>query len=173
MAVIQEAHDKALALINKYKITSPPVPVNDIVKGEGLNLIPYNLGEGVSGTLVIENNNGYIGYNPTESKVRQRFTIAHELGHFVLHTNDSTQKIFIDSSFIVKYRSAKNYTDLEWRHEQEANAFAAALLMPESFIKSELAKESVNKLNEIELIEFLAKTFNVSVPAMTFRFNKI
>lgn len=174
MAINQTAESLAVAMIRKHNILGPAVPVKDIIKAEGLDVIPYNLGDGVSGTLVIENDKGYIGYNPSESKQRQRFTIAHELGHFLMHTHkQNSRKIFIDSSFIVKYRSAKNYSEFEWREEQEANAFAAALLMPEAFILEELAKASTQKLDEIELIDFFAKKFEVSVPAMTFRFNKI
>lgn len=169
-----QSESLAIDMIQKHRVSGPAVPIKDIVKAEGLNIIPYNLGPGVSGTLVIENERGYIGYSPSESKQRQRFTIAHELGHFLLHTKlHNSRQIFIDSSFIVKYRSAKNYSDYEWRQEQEANAFAAAVLMPEKFITAELSKPAVQKLDEGELIEFLAKKFEVSIPAMTFRFNKI
>jgi Zn-dependent peptidase ImmA (M78 family) len=165
---------KAEGLIDISKISGPAVPVKDIIKNKGLDVMPYDLGEGVSGTLVIENNKGYIAYNPSDSATRQRFTMAHELGHFLLHAaNPNSSKVFVDMSFIVKYRGSKNYTPSEWKQEQQANAFAAALLMPLKFIKVELAKKENQKLGEVELIESLAKTFEVSVPAMTFRLNNI
>lgn len=161
-------------LIQQSKITSPSVPIESIIRNRGLDVIPYDLGDGVSGTLVVENNKGFIGYNPFESKTRQRFTMAHELGHYLLHTKKAnTSKIFVDMSFIVKYRGSKNYTSAEWKQEQEANSFAAALLMPLKFISAELEKKENQKLGEVELIETLAKTFDVSVPAMTFRLNNI
>lgn len=165
---------QANALIDLSNVIAPAVPIKEIIRKRGLDVIPYDLGDGVSGTLVVENSKGFIGYNPHESKTRQRFTMAHELGHYLLHLkNPNSPKIFVDMSFIVKYRGSKNYTHAEWQQEQEANAFAAALLMPLKFIKNELEKKENQKFGEVELIENLAKTFNVSVPAMTFRLNNI
>ena len=165
---INRVEQKAKNLLQKYKISSLPVPIKDIVKKEGLNLISYDLGENVSGILVIENSIGTIGYSPENSKVRQRFTIAHELGHFLLHKHHSSE-VFIDKDFIIKYRSEKKYTSTEIKQEQEANTFAAALLMPLDMLKAEVAKKENLNLSETELISTLAKIFDVSIPAMTYR----
>jgi Zn-dependent peptidase ImmA (M78 family) len=161
---IQKAHE----VLAKYSITTPPVPIKEIVKKEGLNLMSYDLGDNVSGILVIQNNIGTIGFSPKNSRVRQRFTIAHELGHYLLH-KQSKSEVFVDKDFIVKYRSEKVYTPTELRHEQEANTFAAELLMPKSLLKAELAKNDYQNLSETEFISAMAKVFDVSIPAMTFR----
>jgi Zn-dependent peptidase ImmA (M78 family) len=170
---LQRIEETAVALIKTCKITIPPVPVEIIATHVGLNVIAYNLGEGISGTLVVEKGKGFIGYNPSHVKGRQRFTIAHELGHFKLHRNASTEQLFVDKDFLVKYRSANNYSLQELKHEQEANAFAAALLMPKVFIHTELANKKYTNLPELELIETLARVFEVSVPAMTYRLNNL
>lgn len=172
---IRDIEKLADLFIQSNKITTPAVPVKDIIRKEGLDVIPYDLGDGVSGTLVVENNKAFIGFNPSEAKTRQRFTMAHELGHYVLHAKSqlSKSKVFVDMSFIVKYRGSKNYSSTEWKQEQDANAFAAALLMPARFIKIELSKKENQILGEIELIEKLAAVFEVSVPAMTFRLDNI
>lgn len=95
-----KAVQKAHKLIKKYSITPPYVPIKDIVKKEGLNLISYDLGENVSGILLIENTVGTIGFGPENSRVRQRFTIAHELGHYLLH-KQSRSEVFVDKDFIL------------------------------------------------------------------------
>lgn len=166
---IQKAELEARDIIRRFDITAPPVPVHDIAKYLELDVIGYDLGDDISGTLVIEKGKGFIGYNPTHSKKRQRFTIAHEIGHFVLHHSDN--HLFVDKDFLIKYRSANSYTPKELLQEQQANAFSAALLMPEQFIRNELAK--LPNLSEIELIEALSKLFEVSVPAMTYRLNNL
>jgi Zn-dependent peptidase ImmA (M78 family) len=168
---LQQAENKAKELIQRFSIAGPPVPVADIAKKLGLDVIGYDLGDGVSGSLVIEKGKGFIGYNPSHSRKRQRFTIGHELGHYVLHY--SANNLFVDKDFLVKYRGNNSYTHKELIQEQQANAFSAALLMPEEFILDELKKQSTLKLSEIELIETLAKLFDVSVPAMTYRLNNL
>ncbi len=68
------------------------------------------------------------------STVRQRFTIAHELGHFFLHRASST--VFVDAAPIFfRDESSSNGSQ---REEIEANAFAAELLMPEDAIRQRL-----------------------------------
>jgi Zn-dependent peptidase ImmA (M78 family) len=104
--------------------------------------------------------------------LRQRFTIAHELGHYQLHLH-SANEIFVDKDFIVKYRSEKKYSETEIRQEREANQFAAELLMPREFIKAEIIKKKYQRLSEMEFLEKLAKTFDVSVAAMTIRANDL
>lgn len=170
---LQKIEDTAMSLIKSNRISGPPIPVEDIARNLGLDVIAYNLGDDISGTLVVENKKGFIGYNPSHVKVRQRFTIAHELGHFLLHNHSKSEQLFVDKDFLVKYRSANNYSSAELKHEQEANAFAAALLMPKEFVHKELSRKNTTNLPELELIEVLAKVFEVSIPAMTYRLNNL
>jgi Zn-dependent peptidase ImmA (M78 family) len=165
---LNRIEQKAINLVHKYRVNAPPVPIKDIVKQEGLSLIGYDLGDNVSGILVVENDKGTIGYNPENSRVRQRFTIAHELGHFLLHKH-AKNEVFVDKDFIVKYRSEKKYTPSEIKQEQEANTFAATLLMPKELLQAELAKKDYHDLSETEFIGAMAKVFDVSIPAMTYR----
>ncbi len=158
-------------LLREAKITQAPVSVEHIAKTQGAAVVPYELGEEVSGVLVVEEHKGTIGYNSIHPKNRQRFTIAHELGHLVLHVSKNKPKeLFVDKDFIVKWRYNKIYSPKEFQHEQEANAFAAALLMPKEFLINEMQKEKFKELTETRLIEELAKVFNVSIQAMTYRF---
>ena len=93
-----------------------PVKIEEIAKSFGLKVIPYPFDDDISGTLIIEQN--VIGFNQTESRVRRRFTIAHELGHYVLHKDK--KPIFLDKLFRLNYASQEQNQELE----MEANAFA-------------------------------------------------
>jgi Zn-dependent peptidase ImmA (M78 family) len=156
-------------ILADLKIDKLPIPVNKIAEQRGLKIKPYDLGRDVSGILVIENDKGTIGFNPTESTVRQRFTIAHELGHYELHKDG--EELFVDKSFKVLFRD-QNSGAGEDRKELEANAFAAALLMPEKLVRKEITKNSFD-LSDEDSMKKLAKAFHVSVPAMTFRISNL
>lgn len=87
----------------------------------------------------------------TSSELRDNFTIAHELGHYILHSNLGTRE-----GYFTRYGSDR----LEW----EANWFAAAILMPKKEFKR-IAKEV-----DYSAIK-LAAYFNVSEMAVKVRLN--
>lgn len=151
---------QAQSLLDKHAIKVLPIKIEDIAKKEGLKVVPYPFGEGISGTLLINEN--VIGYNQTESRVRKRFTIAHELGHFVLHRDK--KPVFLDKL----YRFNVPNDDQNEQYEMEANAFAAAILMPEDLIRKEVESIEID-LGDEQAIKFLARTFDVSTTAMYFR----
>lgn len=157
---------KANQVLNKYGNLTLPIKVEEIAKMEGLKVTPFPLEDDVSGLLVIEKGQGVIGYNQNESRVRRRFTIAHELAHYFLHSEH--HKFFVDKVFRA-YRNAAAVLNPEIQVlEQEANAFAAAILMPESIIKKEIEKTQIDLGSEDEVRE-LAKLFDVSTTAMHYR----
>lgn len=162
---------KAQELLDSFNMANLPIPVEDVAKKLGLNVIAFDFGSDVSGVLHIKKETSSIGYNPNESKVRQRFTIAHELGHFMLH--HEADKVFIDNEKyyqLIKFRSEKtNLSTEDFKHEKEANSFAAALLMPLSLVKQELTAYAGFDLSDSSMITDLAKKFEVSTQAMSFR----
>lgn len=83
----------------------------------------------VSGMLVRQDDSIVIGVNQDHPESRQRFTIAHELGHLILHRG---RPLVVDS-VRVNLRDSRSSmaTDLE---EIEANSFAAELLMPRDLV---------------------------------------
>ena len=163
---LKRIEDITSRILTELEIQSVPIPINKIVRQKGLKLKSFNFGEEVSGALLIKDGEGTIGYDPEESKVRQRFTIAHELGHYILHGN-LNETLFVDKKSRVHFRDQKSSTG-ESLQEQEANAFAASILMPEKMIKKELSKAD-NDLSDETQIELLANKFNVSTLAMTYR----
>ena len=100
---------------------------------------------------------GYaIFVNADHSETRRRFTIAHEIGHFLLHKDSIGDGIYDDAM----YRSGLQ----NWQ-EAQANAFAADLLMPQHLL-SEAMRDQYRSIAE------LAKLFNVSPQAMAIRMDK-
>ena|ERR1700733_2600471 len=161
-------------LIAKSEISEPPVPVDRIVEGYNITIREFDFEEGISGVLVITEDGATIGVNPGDTKTRMRFALAHELGHFLLHKE--TNEVFIDKDFIVKWRNVEsngNYTVEEVNQEMEANAFAAALLMPKNLIEREMAKKEMVEMGENALLIELANRFDVSLPAIAFRITNI
>jgi len=161
---------KALELLKKYNKLKIPVPIKNLIKEIGINLSPYDLGEDVSGVLVVDNGEYRIGYNSTESPARQRFTLAHELGHFMLHKNKQ-QEVFVDN---VTYMFRKNNARTkDYKIEMEANQFAAAILMPKDLLKKEIEVLDDGFISDHDMIVELSKKFKVSQIAMTYRLNNL
>ena len=144
-----------------------PVRIDHVAQRLNLTMEAGALGDNVSGMLMIKGERGAIGYNSAHARVRQRFTIAHEIAHFLLHAKRGGKpQLFIDS-FMSFRRDATSSTGAE-RDEVEANQLGAALLMPRSLVEKELRSNDLN-LDEDEAIDFLARRFQVSHAAMTNR----
>lgn len=135
-----------------YKIIEPPIDVIKIAGLLGFKVLPFDFPETMSGVIKIEGTKKIIAVNKNNHEVRQRFTIAHELGHYLSgHSNFSHEETFVDPD--------KKYLDPRHRDEDEADEFAAELLMPENMLKKDVLE---NKLDAITL----AKKYNVSEQAM-------
>ena len=168
--ILKKIEEKTAQILSELGINELPIPIKKIANSIGVQIHPYDLGENISGVLVIKNDEGIIGVNPTESSVRQRFTIAHELGHYVLHKN-TNESIFVDKDFKILFRNQVSAIGVDKR-EQEANSFAASILMPKKMIEHQLNQYSLDLTDEVALKK-LAKTFNVSVTAMSIRISNL
>lgn len=145
-----------------------PIDIDTVIRNQGIKMAPYDE-VGVSGILMIEQNNTTIGYSAIEVSTRQRFTKAHELGHFMLHRGGD---LFIDKQYVTTmYRPSNGGPSGEWQ-EWEANEFAACILMPEELVKKEMKKIQID-YDDKSWIEDLAKKFDVSVIAMSVRISRL
>jgi Zn-dependent peptidase ImmA (M78 family) len=163
-----KAEREARALLTKFSVTSPPVPVIDIVRGLGIEL-SYRLYDGdISGILRRDPDRTIIGVNALESEPRQNFTIAHELGHFHLHKG---YEVIVDKMVLVNLRGRPGETLASEDEEREANYFAAELLMPEKFVRPRMRELVAGRtiVSGEPLVEQLAGEFEVSKQAMTYR----
>lgn len=164
--IINHIEEKAESLLRDYGFYSVGYDINKLVKLLNIDLIKKDFDNDISGLLAIQNNKTVISVNSQEDPKRQRFTIAHELGHFTLHSKE--QPFFVDKTQKVMYRNNASTTG-EIQKEREANAFAAALLMPR-----ELVSERIQNCNDGDAtIRQLAKDFKVSELAMSFRLSNL
>jgi Zn-dependent peptidase ImmA (M78 family) len=151
-------------LLERSEITLPPVPVERTAKREGADIILNRFNKEISGLLLRTGERIIIGVEKRQPVTRQRFTISHELAHLLLHDGEEVR---VDTSFRVNLRSPESSTaeDIE---EIEANAFAASLLMPEEFLKEDLAN-FVLDIEDARQVQLLARRYQVSAQAMTIR----
>ena len=164
----RQIEELANRVLRDAGIQEAPVKVEDIAKAHNITIKNYDLGADVSGVLVLKEGKATIGVNPNDQQVRKRFTIAHELGHYFLEHQRGG--LFVDSHkkhFAVMYRDAQSSTG-EILQEQEANAFAAALLMPRSLLEAKTRKFNFDLTDESDL-KNLARQFQVSSQAMAIR----
>lgn len=149
--------DIAANLLDKYWDGLLPVNVRAIAASMGITISDRpNMPE--SGAIQMTGpNQCVIECNANESVVRQRFTIAHEIGHFALgHLNNGSGKQFRDPPSNFSSGSASVL-------EREANSFAAKLLMPEKVVRFAVNQRGYRSLSR------LATLFNVSEVAMKYR----
>jgi Zn-dependent peptidase ImmA (M78 family) len=162
--LIEQRTEEILRSSGTYRV---PVPIERVAQYLNLITTATALGDDISGLLLVENKKAVIGYNSTHALVRQRFTLAHEIGHFVLHVKESSQsRLFIDK--YVVYRRDENSSKGNDQEEVEANAFAASLLMPARLVRSEIKRLDLDLDDEDDLYT-LADRFTVSAGAMSNR----
>jgi len=158
-------------LLRELKIQEAPIPVEQIAERLGAK-ITYEPFEGkgdVSGMLLRDKDRTVIGVNSAHANVRQRFSIAHEIGHLRMHQG----AMFVDQA--VRFnRDSKSALAIDPR-EIEANGFAAELLMPEDLVKAAVAKRLAKRANlpATALVAELAQEFDVSAQAMEFRLTNL
>lgn len=153
-------------LLIKYGQVEAPIDVAIIASGEGAKVVPQRLGADVSGVLLRDENQTLIGVNSAHSPRRQRFTIAHEIAHLLLHPG---RPYTVDSTVRLNWRD--DLSSLASDNEEiAANAFAAELLMPERFVRRAIADIGAGRIsNEDRVVAVLAGRFEVSSEAMSYR----
>lgn len=126
-------------------------------KRMGYKLLRYPLGENADLGFVIKKDDDIVIFTNSCSRLsREIFTLAHEIGHVILHFNGA--RSFIDDSVTINGRS----TD---EKEQEANYFAACLLMPAEdvhrFVDLEIQGFRESGLSAMDIARIMSE-FNVS-----------
>lgn len=139
-----QAQKQAEAIWQDLSLSSPPLPILEVAESYGLNVLDADFCKypGLSGVLDV--NKGIIYVNRSDLPVRKRFTIAHELGHWILHRSDLDRP---DSEYAPYYRRPiGGETD---GREKEANVFAANLLVPLKQLMYFSARYSERQLAEL------------------------
>jgi Zn-dependent peptidase ImmA (M78 family) len=123
----------ARGVLKKYAITSPPVDVGAVARGEGLEVrLVDTWPKTMSGLLLREDH--LIGINAAHASTRRRFSLAHELGHWFLRHDVAWHERGITIDEPPDIVIAGNPI------EAEADEFAGELLAPREFLKAALRK---------------------------------
>lgn len=162
---------KAKEVCDENNIAEYPVRIVDLCKKYGLSVFERPLSADVSGFIVVQDQN-YMSYgtnkvicvNLSDSPRRRRFTIAHELAHYILHREDDDP--------LYAHRDAGQGGQIE----TEANFFASNILMPEH-----LVREAIDYLNDsmvgtpgkLLLTKYIADEFVVSEDAAKVRLSQL
>lgn len=154
---LEELTSEILMNNDMYKI---PVDVIKIANANDIKVYEGDLDKKISGAIRYNRKEERfeILVNKNDAGVRQRFTIAHEIGHYFLHRDHiKSEELHIDT---ILYRTDKESKEEIKEREKEVDYFAGALLMNKTLLE---------KLRSENTITELAEIFDVSVSAMTVR----
>jgi Zn-dependent peptidase ImmA (M78 family) len=158
----------AAALLRSLGVAQTPIDVDEIARRVGIQVVRQQFADGeVSGMLFREKGKQpIIGVNASQAQTRQRFTLAHELGHWQLHPG---RVVILDRPVRINRRDSLSSMATD-REEIEANDFAANLLMPEEAVHTYLSQlPPAIRHDSDACADWLAAEFNVSFAAMGFR----
>lgn len=168
---------KVRAFVNMLRDTFPQFKITNVIEELESNVEEFGVKVFYSDMKSFENPDKISGYsivnskgqpeiivNGNHSEGRRRFTIAHELGHIIMHwgwLNEPEQKLDKDLQGILFRKD--NYTREESVKEWQANEFAAEFLAPIELIQEEVKNwENITQLERVFLIQRIAQAFKIS-----------
>lgn len=171
----QKIERRVKELLDEAGVRTEPVDPMALAERWGVEVRPEIAADDVSGGLYHVEGSPVIGVNASHHPNRQRFTVAHELGHWILHDGGD----FVDHGYVMEGAKARaprfmrnqlssEAVDVK---EMEANAFAASLLMPKWLVAKAVRDLALPVRSEE--VESLARLFKVSQQAMTFRLQNL
>lgn len=140
---------------------STPVPIDQIIHEIGLPLSYEVMDDNISGYIERTDGSYRIVVNANHAPTRQRFTAAHELGHFIYHRDLLGDGVGDNRAYRTEGTQRDN-PNIRPIHERQANSFAANVLMPRHRL-TDVAGEST---------PVLAARFHVSPQAMGIRLGR-
>lgn len=145
---------EARKLLAHCNIKTPPVCLSDICEHLNIALAEHSLGSRDAALMRSPLTDiVLIMVNPKHIRSRQRFSIAHELGHYMLNHQS------------VAFSGGNGYMQTP-EEERQANIFASEILMPEHFL---LHCWAIGKLNTL----YISQIFDVSKQASTIAINQL
>lgn len=154
---INNPAQRAENLIDELSIVSPcDIDVEAIAFDSGIEVL-YEALTGCEATLVGFGGKAIATISPSSSRGRERFSVAHEIGHWLLHRGKSFRCRADDM--------VQNYS-ADIQREKEADAFASHLLMPTSIFQPAIKAIDKPGLHHLQQI---AGQFEVSLQAVSIR----
>ena len=137
-------------LLTGLPVGCTPIPLTKIVESLGVEIHLEPVEDDLSGFLYRDHRRKLtiIGVNAGHHPNRRRFTIAHELGHYLLHDFDD---VHVDRQFKVWLRSETSSQGTN-DEEKEANLFAAEFLMPARLIEADIQQIGIFDLLDEDVV---------------------
>ena len=161
---------KKIVLQYGFSFDTLPIKVEQIIQDHNITLSEEDLPDDVSGVLDTRKN-PIILINQKDQQTRKRFTMAHELGHFLFHARQPSVYMDTKTYFRNSLSSEGKYND-----EKQANRFASELLIP-THILLNILDENTNFSNatddEDDIIQELARKFEVSTSAFVIKLSGV
>lgn len=156
------ADAEARKLVDDYALTTLPVDLEKAAAEMGATVVPQPCPVELSGMLLRREGQNIVGLNADFEPPRQRFALAHLLGHLHLHPR---RELILDTAARYSHGTLASLpTDCE---EAEANRFAAALLIPEAVVRR-MAVEA-DARTAAQLLDLLTPRFEVTRTVMAAR----
>jgi Zn-dependent peptidase ImmA (M78 family) len=162
-----KAERRARELLAQIK-AGVPVDVNSAAESLDLSVVEQDLESSVSAMLVVKDGHGVIGVNTNHHPNRRRFSVAHEIGHYLLHRDSAS--VFVDAAPVF-FRAETSAAGTK-QQEVEANAFAAELLIPAVSLREQVEQQALDPYDDAS-VHRLARTFGVSAQALTIKLVKL
>ncbi len=161
----------AAEIMRQNPAISAPVPVEEVAKAAGILEIQPLPSEAFEGMLVAnaEKSEGIVFVNQNRPRQRQRFTIGHEVGHFLLpwHRNLRDGVLKFECTVEDMHVSQSGKMDLRTDWEVQANEFSSEVLMPRLLFKKHMKRKDEPDMAHVR---DLASLFDTSVEATARRY---
>lgn len=144
-------------IIDEFAIRDPKDIDLEAISIDSGMLVRYENIDGCAAALIGVKDKAIATIRPSGNRGRDRFSTAHELGHWKMHRGQS---------FYCRAEDFGNYPLADKEKEREADTFASHLLMPTSLLKPVIGKLRALSARDLEAI---AGAFSTSVTAMAFR----
>jgi Zn-dependent peptidase ImmA (M78 family) len=162
MADLNKARSEAHRVLDMFGVSAPPIDPERIAEQLGVDVVyakfKPEVSQAISGFIHLPEGKPQIVVNASIPAKRKMFTIAHELGHFLMHLD------YIESD---KYRvlpRSNGHVGAKPDEEKEADVFAAALIAP---------KDLVNKYRGIASLPEMSRIFVASEEMLKWRMHNI
>jgi len=162
-AIRRSPNEYAKELLQRLNVRSVPIYPRKIAKKMGILIWEREAEAGYDGYLISANGTWGIMINSSiKSKARQRFTVAHELGHYCIgHHRGTNYRCFRSDIGAVSLSDKQD--------EREANEFAVELLMPDEYFKEDIRQHDIN----LETINALADKYETSMTSTAIRYARL
>ena len=158
---LEPSPEETADLVRSRFGVTPDSPVPDLLKATEKNGTPVfilDLPDEIEGAHQVKRDTSFIVINQRKHLNRKRFTLAHELGHHYLGHG-------------ARVDTAETISSTKEQLEREANAFAAALLMPRAAVLAWIGREG--EVGDLPSLVDISLDFGVSAQTALYRLDKL